>query len=133
LAFPKAAGTAIEGQDRQSEIRSLQAKVSLLPLPKIIDRVTDTRELKAQHVEDLMVSISVLGLLEPLVVDSRNRLLAGGHRKMAIHRLKEQMFTEYSQLLRPLDSQNTTSNMDESTSLRDRKIEVRNVGLEYLR
>jgi ParB family transcriptional regulator, chromosome partitioning protein len=98
LKAAKAAGTAIEGQDRQSEVRSLQAKVSLLPLPKIIDRVTDTRELKAQHVEDLMVSISVLGLLEPLVVDSRNRLLAGGHRKMAIHRLKEQMFTEYSQL-----------------------------------
>jgi ParB family transcriptional regulator, chromosome partitioning protein len=93
----KVAGTGIQEQDRQSEIRSLQAKVSTLPLHKIIDRVTDTRELKIQHVEDLMGSISVLGLLEPLVVDSRNRLLAGGHRKAAIHSLKEQMPTEYSQ------------------------------------
>lgn len=96
LRAATAAGNAIEGQDRQSEVRSLQAKVSSLPLHKIIDRVTDTRELKTQHVEDLMVSISVLGLLEPLVVDSRSRLLAGGHRKAAIHLLKEQIPTEYS-------------------------------------
>jgi ParB family transcriptional regulator, chromosome partitioning protein len=96
LKAAQTAGNAIQEQDRQSEVRSLQTRVSTLLLPKIIDRVTDTRELKTQHVEDLMTSISVLGLLEPLVVDSRSRLLAGGHRKAAIHLLKEKMPTEYS-------------------------------------
>lgn len=96
LKAVQAAGTGIQEQDRQSELRSLHAKVSTLPLHKIIDRVTDTRELKTQHVEDLMVSISVLSLLEPLVVDTRNRLLAGGHRKAAILLLRERMPIEYS-------------------------------------
>ncbi len=96
LKAVQAAGTGIQEQDRQSELRSLHTKVSTVPLHKIIDRVTDTRELKTQHVEDLMTSISVLGLLEPLVIDSRNRLLAGGHRKAAIQLLRERTPTEYS-------------------------------------
>jgi ParB family transcriptional regulator, chromosome partitioning protein len=97
LMAAQAAGTAIQEQDRQSEIRSTQARVATLPLAKIIDRVTDTRELKSQHVEDLMLSIAALGLLEPLVVDNRGRLLAGGHRKAAIYLLKEQQPTEYAE------------------------------------
>jgi ParB family transcriptional regulator, chromosome partitioning protein len=87
----------LEEPDRQSEKRSTQAKVTTLPLSKIIDRVTDTRELKSKHVDDLMLSIATLGLLEPLVLDRRQRLLAGGHRKAAIHLLKEKMPTEYAE------------------------------------
>jgi|GEM_PF-429341 len=97
LQSVRSVGTAIQEQDRLSEVRSEQAKVSTLPLDKIIDRVTDTRELKAPHVEDLMMSIAVLGLLEPLVVDSRGRLLAGGHRKAAVQLLKERMPVEYAE------------------------------------
>jgi ParB family transcriptional regulator, chromosome partitioning protein len=96
LQAAQAAGTAMQEQDRLSEVRSSDVVVSFLPLHQIIDRVTDTRELKTEHVEDLMMSIAVLGLLEPLVVDSRGRLLAGGHRKAAIHLLKERMPTEYA-------------------------------------
>lgn len=92
-----AAGNAIEEQDRQSEARSLQAKVSVLPLHKIIDRANGTRELNTQHVEDLMISMSVLGLLEPIVVDIRGRLLAGGHRRAAIHLLKKRMPLKYAE------------------------------------
>jgi ParB family transcriptional regulator, chromosome partitioning protein len=95
LKAATAAGTAIEKQDRQSEVRSLQAKVFELPLHKIIDRLTDTRELNHKHVEELMESISVLGLLEALVVDMRGRLLAGGHRKAAIYLLKERNLSKY--------------------------------------
>jgi hypothetical protein len=40
-------------------------------------------------VSDLAEPIAVLGLLEPLVVDRRGRLLAGGHRKAAVFVLKE--------------------------------------------
>jgi ParB family transcriptional regulator, chromosome partitioning protein len=97
LMAAQAAGTAIQEQDRQSEVRSTQSRVATMPLAKIIDRVTDTRELKSQHVEDLMLSIAALGLLEPLVVDNRGRLLAGGHRKAAIYLLKEQQPTEYAE------------------------------------
>jgi ParB family transcriptional regulator, chromosome partitioning protein len=96
LQAAQAAGTAIQAQDRLSEVRSQDVVVSFLPLHQIIDRVTDTRELKTEHVEDLMMSIAVLGLLEPLVVDRRGRLFAGGHRKAAIHLLKERMPTEYA-------------------------------------
>lgn len=98
LMAAQAAETAIkEEQDRQPEIRSTQAKIAALPLSKIIDRVIDTREVKSRHVEALMLSIAALGLLEPLVVDRRGRLLAGGHRKAAITLLKEQQPTAYAE------------------------------------
>jgi ParB family transcriptional regulator, chromosome partitioning protein len=92
----KAAGKGIPEQG-QSDVGATQSRVATLPLHEIIDRVTDTREIKPQHVEDLMQSIAVLGLLEPLVVDSRRRLLAGGHRKAAISLLREQQPREYAQ------------------------------------
>ena len=96
LQSVQAAGTGIQERDRQLEARSLQAKVSIVPLHKIVDRVTDTRELNERHVEELAISISVLGLLEPLVLDIKNRLLAGGHRKAAIYQLKERKPSVYS-------------------------------------
>ncbi len=60
-----------------------------LPLEQILDRETDTRPLKSQHVTQLVESLAVLGLLEPLVVDNRGRLLAGGHRKAALASIRE--------------------------------------------
>jgi ParB family transcriptional regulator, chromosome partitioning protein len=89
------AGSAIEQQDRQLEARAIRSQMASLPLQKIIERQAATRELNSQHVVDLMASIAVLGLLEPLVVDVRGRLLAGGHRQAAIELLKEQMPEEY--------------------------------------
>ena len=66
-----------------------RAQRSLLPLDKILDRPSDTRELKSEHVQSLAESIATLGLIEPLVTDNQGRLLAGGHRKAAIAWLKE--------------------------------------------
>ena len=85
------AGTAIQVKDREAEARAEleQSRSSVLPLGKILDRTSDTRGLSSQHVTDLAESIAVLGLLEPLVVDSRGRLVAGGHRKAAVFVLKE--------------------------------------------
>jgi ParB family chromosome partitioning protein len=85
------AGTAIQAKDREAEARAEleQSRSSVLPLGKILDRTSDTRGLSSQHVTDLAESIAVLGLLEPLVVDRRGRLLAGGHRKAAVFVLKE--------------------------------------------
>ncbi|PSB14733.1 chromosome partitioning protein ParB [Phormidesmis priestleyi ULC007] len=92
------AGTAIQAKDREAEAKAEleQSRPSVLPLGKILDRTSDTRELSNQHVSDLAESIAVLGLLEPLVVDRRGRLLAGGHRKAAVFVLKEADPTAYA-------------------------------------
>lgn len=71
-------------------------QIALLPLQKIIDRQEDTRSLREDHILQLAESIAVLGLLEPLVVDVRGRLLAGGHRKAAILWLKGNKLESYS-------------------------------------
>jgi ParB family transcriptional regulator, chromosome partitioning protein len=64
------------------------APTDLLPLDKIQPRSQDTRSLNPIHVESLAESIAVLGLIEPLVVDKRGQLLAGGHRLAAIAHLQ---------------------------------------------
>ena len=56
---------------------------------QIKNRQNDTRPLNQKHVISLAESIAVLGLLEPLVVDQRHRLLAGSHRLAAIKFLRE--------------------------------------------
>ena len=48
---------------------------------------SNTRPLKASHVVDLAESIAVLGLLEPIVIDTAGHLLAGGHRLAALQLL----------------------------------------------
>jgi ParB family chromosome partitioning protein len=98
LDAAQAAGTAIQAQDRAAETRVEQEQPlpSTLPLAKILDRNIDTRELSFRHVAELAESIAVLGLLEPLVVDRRGRLLAGGHRKAAILLVQEQSPDAYS-------------------------------------
>ena len=62
---------------------------SLVALDEIIDRPLDTRQLNPAHVESLAESIAILGLIQPIAVDSQGRLLAGGHRRAAIVYLQE--------------------------------------------
>ena len=67
-------------------------KLKVGPQKILIDRIglrkgADTRPLSAKHVLDLAESIAVLGLLEPLVIDTEGHLLAGGHRLAALHLL----------------------------------------------
>jgi ParB family transcriptional regulator, chromosome partitioning protein len=71
-----------------SETRVPIQTVSLLPLASIHPRPQDTRPLKSAHVEALMESIAVLGLIQPITVDSQGVLLAGSHRREAISRLQ---------------------------------------------
>ena len=62
---------------------------SLIPVEEIQNRIGgDTRPLNQAHVEALAESIRILGLIEPLAIDSKGRLLAGGHRKAAISLLQ---------------------------------------------
>lgn len=82
---------AIHEQDQVVANRLEQERVqkAKMPLAQIHPRESDTRPLHAQHVSDLAESIAALGLIEPLVVDAKGVLLAGGHRLAAIQALKE--------------------------------------------
>lgn len=76
-----------------SEHRSTE---STMPIDKIQDRAGgDTRELNQNHVEELAESIAVLGLIEPVVVDKQGKLLAGGHRRAALHLVREKYPDDY--------------------------------------
>lgn len=88
----RAASGALSGKDRVSEARrdaELGERV-LVPLASISRRERSTRETNEEHVLRLAESIRELGLIEPLAVDRRLRLLAGGHRLAAIERIGDQ-------------------------------------------
>jgi ParB family transcriptional regulator, chromosome partitioning protein len=90
--FAQATSTAeaIHQQDQVAEKRAERDRAQRinLPLSRIQPRAEDTRPLRDQHVADLIESIGALGLIEPLVVDLKGVLLAGGHRLAAIQILK---------------------------------------------
>lgn len=79
----------------QDEAVGVQAELkrqerTTIVLDRIQERKADTREVNPDHVAALTESISVLGLLEPLVVDVRARLIAGNHRLIALRHLREE-------------------------------------------
>ena len=66
-----------------------QAISSTISLFEIQTRFgTDTRDLNPVHVARLAESMANVGLIEPIVVDNQNRLLAGGHRLKACQLLE---------------------------------------------
>lgn len=87
-------------RDRDQEMMLEHAgdqRVSM-PLDRIISREHETREVHQDHVLALAESIAALGLIEPIVVDRSDRLLAGGHRFAALKHLREHqptVFTEH--------------------------------------
>jgi ParB family transcriptional regulator, chromosome partitioning protein len=63
---------------------------SAMPLDSIGERLSgDTRPINQKHVEALAENIGAIGLIEPLVIDTQKRLLAGGHRLAALHLLRQ--------------------------------------------
>jgi len=77
--------------DARLEAENLQAReVAFMRLDDILGRVgsLDTRQPTPEDVDALADSVNALGLLEPLVVDSFGRLLAGKTRLLALRRLK---------------------------------------------
>jgi ParB family chromosome partitioning protein len=91
LAQATIVADAIHEQDQvaSAKFERDRAGRSNLPLSQIYPRAEDTRPLHEQHVKDLVESIGALGLIEPLVVDLKGVLLAGGHRLAAVQLLKE--------------------------------------------
>ncbi|NET32881.1 MAG: ParB/RepB/Spo0J family partition protein [Cyanothece sp. SIO1E1] len=80
-------GQQFEEASEQPQIS--RGKASTLPIEQIQDRESDTRTLNPKHVDSLVESIRILGLIEPLVVDKKGVLLAGGHRRAAIAIIRE--------------------------------------------
>lgn len=76
----------MQDKDREVNLRreKERGELSTLPLERIKNRESNTRTLNEEHVKSLKESISTLGLIEPLVVDQKKVLLAGGHRLAAI-------------------------------------------------
>lgn len=85
-----AGAIAISEQDQAAAAAAAERRGqrSTLPLTEIQPRAIDTRPLNQKHVTALVESIAALGLIEPLVVDQRSVLLAGGHRLAAIQQLQ---------------------------------------------
>lgn len=72
---------------------------AFIPLDKIGDRpIGDTRKLNDAHVSELVSSIAVIGLISPLTVDRKYRLLAGAHRRQALQILLEKHPERYLEL-----------------------------------
>lgn len=87
----------IHHQDQVVEEKSERVQRTTFLLNRIQPRSQDTRPLHEAHVQDLVESISILGLIEPLVVDRKGKLLAGGHRLAAISLLKQSSPEIYEQ------------------------------------
>ncbi len=80
----------IAAAQKQKGSSTAKPKSGGVKLSEIKDRhLGDTRPLDENHVQELAESIEALGLIEPLVVDNQNRLLAGGHRKAAIEVIQQ--------------------------------------------
>ena len=87
-ATQTAAAMHSQDLDVAEKLQSEREQGSSVALKQIKLRQQDTRPLNPLHVDSLQESISALGLLEPLVVDQKHTLLAGGHRLAAIQQLE---------------------------------------------
>lgn len=69
-------------------------------LESIQPRLISTRPIDEKHVVELSESIAALGLLQPIIVDEQNVLVAGEHRLAAIKLLKESDIPELNDAYR---------------------------------
>lgn len=95
----KAIQRSASSEAAENALIQQQTQRQLVPLEKITDRpIGDTRPLNPAHIKELVDSIAVIGLITPLTVDRRYRLLAGAHRRAALQRLAEKDPKQYSEL-----------------------------------
>lgn len=81
------AGHQLAAQDRAQEGAVAAARTDL-PIDQILRRPGgDTRQVDVQHALALAESIAAIGLLEPIAIDRKNRLVAGAHRLAALRLL----------------------------------------------
>lgn len=99
IDISKAQTRSATSETAQDILDKQKVREALVPLAKIGDRVGgDTRTIKSKHVEGLMESIAILGLIAPLTVDRHYRLLAGGHRRAALEKLAKEDPKRFNEL-----------------------------------
>ena len=70
-----------------------------MPLDEVKERPHgDSRPLDPAHVDELVKSIEAIGLIQAIAVDQHGCLLAGGHRRAALHQLKKQKPQRFEEL-----------------------------------
>lgn len=75
---------------RSTQKAQPSATKRVILLDDIQDRAAaDTRQLNDEHIASLVESMRAIGLIQPIAIDSESRLLAGGHRRAALHILRE--------------------------------------------
>lgn len=60
-----------------------------LALDAIKDRITNLRPVHEDRARELACNIALLGIIQPIAIDSTNRLLAGDHRRRALTILRD--------------------------------------------
>jgi ParB family transcriptional regulator, chromosome partitioning protein len=92
-----------------------------ISLEEITDRPGgDTRSLNQAHVEALAESIAAVGLIQPIAVDIKGNLLAGGHRRAAIYHLSvfnPEAFNTYFSMGIPIRRYNFDASQDTEMAL----------------
>lgn len=87
---------SLQESERDERSKELMTDHTTVPLAQIQPRIHGTRKNVPSHVNLMLESIRVLGLIEPLVVDQKFRLLAGGHRLEALRRLQSEDHTAFT-------------------------------------
>ena len=85
-----------KAQSRNTSTPAENSNAATISLTGIQYRQQDTRSLNESHVLELAESIAVVGLIEPLAIDAKGRLLAGSHRLAAIQWLKANKPSDYA-------------------------------------
>ncbi len=86
MSSSKRLGALAQGIKGAKQKHSTSSKRQSFELEQILERPhEDTRPLNPQHVEELAESIAAVGLIQPIAIDSQGHLLAGGHRRAALH------------------------------------------------
>jgi ParB family transcriptional regulator, chromosome partitioning protein len=88
MSMSKLTGALKAAQQRTATTMPPSPAGGTYPLDQIKLRHQDTRPLNEAHVSALAESIGVLGLIEPLAIDAKGQLLAGGHRLAAIKQIQ---------------------------------------------
>lgn len=134
---------------------NISQNLQLLPFGAILDRPNrDARPLNDRHVQNLADSILTLGLISPLTVDCKGHLLAGSHRRAAIHQISiehPERFEELFSIGIPVRVMDIDASVDEIDALqieveentqrrnftiaeiRDAALRLENAGYERLR
>jgi ParB family transcriptional regulator, chromosome partitioning protein len=135
--FAKRTRSASKGLSARDESRADASErpplTDSIPLRQIKPRAHgNTRALNPTHLLHLALSIEEMGLIEPIVIDAKNHLLAGGHRLVACQllnpKLRDPVIADLREKVTPKRAEEfdrLVSSLPERSTLDARRIPVR--------